>query len=507
MASNSSFTPAQTGYSRVFIQKYGARADRALTYHSCMRAGALEQAYGDVTKIECPHPTRPNQFIEVASIDGATERPTTQLIGRYPADEASLLKELADLSCDNDIHINFGVCKDVSQANVFVKKLILDSGKITNYATDELGALGSDERAMVNETADVSMREWKEILGLVFSSKAGDLVTNEVVDIVVCDTAQCGSCDEPSDGCQKIFALTLSAGGSPGTPADIVYSVDKGANWFAVDIDTLGAAENPSALACVGEYLVVVSNASNSLHYALLSDFDTVPVVTWTEVSTGFVTAKEPNDIWSVGSTAFIVGDGGYVYVCTDPTAGVTVLDAGVSVSDDLNAVHAISENYFVAVGNAGAVVKSENGETVSEVTPRPVGVGVNLTAVWVKENNPDEWFIGTSDGYLRYTVTGGATWAISAFNGNGAGVVRDIAFASKSVGYLSHSTAAPVGRIFRTYDGGKSWVLTPDQSKDTLPDNDRLTALAVCSFDLNFVVGGGLGANGTDGILLLGVD
>lgn len=499
--------PAQTGYSRVFIQKYGARVDRLLTYHSCMRAGAVEQALGDVTKIECPHPTRANEFIEIAEIVGAEERGSTQLVGRYPADEASALLELAKLKCDSDIHINLGTCKDVSQGNQFVKKIILEKSRITNYATDELGTLDSEGRAVVNETADVSMKSFYEVLGLTFASRAGDLVTNEVVDVVICDTAQCGSCDEPSDGCQKIFALTLSAGGSPSTPADIVFSRDKGATWLNVDIDTLGAAENPSALACVGDYLVVVSNASNSLHYALLNQFDATPDPDWTEVSTGFVVGGGPNDIWSVGNTAFIVGNGGYVYTTSDPAAGVTVLDAGVAVQDDLHGIHAISDSFFVGVGNAGAVVKSENGTIVTAVTPRPVAASVNLTSVWVKENNNDEWFIGTSGGVLLATVNGGVTYTTVSFNGSGAGVVRDIAFSTKSVGYLSHSTATPVGRLFRTYDGGKSWVLMPDQTLDTLPDNDRLTAIAACAYDPNFLVAGGLGANGSDGILFVGSD
>lgn len=504
---NSNFIPAQTGFSRVFIQKYGARVDRDLTYHSCMRAGAAEQAFGDVTKIECPHPTRPNEFIEVGNIVGAEERPTTQLVGRYPANEASVLLELAKQKCESDIHLNLGLCKDVSQGNVFVKKVIFDSSRITNYATDELGTLESEGRAVVNETGDVSMKSFYEVLGLTFANRAGDIVTNEVIDIVICDTVQCGSCDEPSDGCQKIFAATKAAGGSPSTPADIVFSLDKGATWLAVDIDTLAAAEEPSALACLGEYLVVVSNASNSLHYALLSEFDATPDPTWTEVSTGFVTGGEPNDIWSVGNTAFIVGDTGYVYKCTDPTAGVTILDAGVAVQDDLHAVHAITENFFVAAGNAGAVVKSENGSIVTAVTPRPVVASTNINCIWAKENDTDEWFIGTSVGTLLATVNGGVTFSTVAFNGSGAGAVRDVAFATKSVGYLSHSTAAPVGRLFRTYDGGSSWVLCPDQSLDSLPDNDRLTAIAACAYDPNFVVAGGLGANGSDGIILVGSD
>ena len=426
-------------------------------------------------------------------------------MGRYPAKEASTLKRLADLKCNNDIHLNIGICNDVSVFNQFDKKLIFETSRITNYATDPLGALSSDERAVVNETADISMRVWYEVLGLEFARRADTIVTNEVLDVVICDQASCGSCDTPSDGCQKIFAITLAAGGSPSTPADIVYSLDKGATWNADDIESLGIAENPSALACVGEYIVVVSNDSNSLHYALLSEFDGTTDPAWTEVTTGFVTGGEPNDIWSVGNKAFIVGDGGYVYTVTDPTAGVTVIDAGVAEQDDLLAVHAISEDFMVGVGNNGAIVKTENGTTVAALGG-PVGVGINLQAVWVKGNNSDEWFIGASNGNFYYTVDNGVTWTTGSFTGSGAGQVYDIAFSTKSVGYLAHATAASLGRIFRTYDGGNSWVLMPEGAA-TLPANDRINALAACADDANFVVGVGLDDDGSDGIILVGED
>ena len=503
MADN--YNPAKTGLSRVFIIENEVRADRVPEYHNFMRLGALEKSYGDVSKIEAPHPTKADQFLEIGEIQEADERPTTQLVGIYPLDAASALKRIADKRCNSDIHLNLGQCSDVSLFNEFEKKLIMEKTKVTNHATDELGTLSSDGRAQVNETADVSMREWYEVLKLGFASRAGSIVTNELIDVVVCDSASCGDCADPSDGCQKIFALSLAAGGSPSTPADIVFSLDGGANWYAVDIDTIGAAEVPTALACVAGYLIVLDQSGNSLHYAKLTEFTATADPTWTEVTTGFVAAAQPRDIWSLGSVAYIAGNGGYIYKLTDPAAGVTVLDAGTVLTDDLIAIHAISETKIIAVGNGSAILKSENGVTFARVTP-PTGVGVNLNTVWIKSNNDSEWWVGTSGGALYYTVNNGTNFTIKAFSGSGSGVVRDIAFASKSIGYLSHDTTAPLGRIFRTYDGGNSWQLLPEGSA-TLPANDRITALATCTDDVNFVVGVGLGDNASDGIILVGED
>ena len=210
--------PTTTGLTRVFIQKFGARADRGVTYHSCMRPDAIEEAVGDVTPIKCPHPTRANQFIEVGSIAGERERPTTQLVGHYPRDEASLLKELSDLGCSNDVYIVIGLCEDLSVFDDDKKTLVFDAGIITNYATDPLGALSDSDQAEVNETADLSGRKWYEVLALDYVRRADDIVTNEVIDVVICDNPGCGDCDDPSDGCEKIFALTTTAGGSPSFP-------------------------------------------------------------------------------------------------------------------------------------------------------------------------------------------------------------------------------------------------------------------------------------------------
>lgn len=498
------YTPARSAYSRVFIIEGRARADHAPEFQSCLKAGPIEQGFGDVTKIECPSSTRYGEFDEVGEIQEAEERPTTNLVGNYAADLASDLLRIAKKRCDVDVQFHFGACTDPANFNLFTKAVIFEKAKITNYATDDLGALASDENAKVTETGDMSGREVYEVLPLTASEKAKDTVTNELVDVVICDQAGCGGdCNDESNGCEKIYSISVAAGGSPGTPADVVFSIDGGATWYAHDVDTLLATEDGSGIACLGSYLVVVSNESCSLHYAPKADVVPTDDPAWTEVSTGFVAAKCPNDIWSIGNSAFIVGDGGYVYFCEDPTAGVSVLDAGVATVDNLLAVHAISDTFAVAVGNNGAVIYTDNGTSWQSANP-PVGVAINLNCVWVKSE--DEWWVGTSTGRLYYTLDRGVTWTQKAFSGSGTGQVRDIAFSTDSVGYMAHSTAAPAGRILRTYDGGNSWVIIPEGTA-VMPTNDYVGALAACTEDPNFVVGVGLAGNATDGFVVVAQD
>lgn len=501
-----SFKPTINTFTRVFTTEGGGRADRAPIYQSCVVAGPLQHALGDVTRIEAPSPTNWGGFIEIGQTRGAIERPTITLMGRYPADLRSDLKRISEGRCPIDIHINIGACVSgkPNELSSFSKRIIVEGAYPTNYATGDLGSLSSDGESEIDETVDFSAQVAYEVLPLKFTKRADDLLTNQVLDVVIADTARCGTCSDYSDGCQKIYAITSSAGGSPSTPADIVFSLNKGVTWYAHDIDTLSSSEIPSALALIGNYIVVVSNASNSLHYVNQDDIVSPGDPVFSEVSTGFVTGYEPNDMWSVGSMAFIVADGGYIYSCTSPSSGVTVLDAGVAVSDDLHGVHALSSTFAVAVGNAGSIVKTENGKIWSKVTTTPVGVGTNLTSVWLKTER--EWWITAGDGTVYYTLDGGVVWtqrtlpAIAALNS-----VREIVFSTNNVGYIAHNKLSPsVGRILRTTDAGKTWEVMPE-NRGSMPEFDLSLCLAVCTQDPNFVVCGGLAANGSDGVILLG--
>lgn len=499
----STIVPTTSGFTRVFLIENGARPDHSPDYHAELRAMALSHGFGDSTRIEVPDPAKLGAFIEVGEIRGETERPTTQLQGRYPAKSLSDIYRLAKTQCYTDVHIVIGSCNDPRAYDDYDKIIIVEEARITNYDTDDLGALGSGDNAIVNEMGDLSGRDSYEVVPISYGVKAASVVTNEVLDVIVCDNVSCGDCEEPSDGCKKIFAITKSAGGSPSTKADVVFSLDKGATWLAHDIETLGASDDPDAIICIGSYIVVLSQDSESLHYALKSEFNEYTDPTFTEVTTGFVAGKGPRAAFSLGDKAFVVGAGGYIYLVEDPTSGATVLDAGSVVTSNLNDVHALSEEFALAVGDGGAVLYTENGLTWALAPTSPVGIGVNLNTCWAKTSS--EWWVGCGGGQLYYTLNAGQTWNTKTFSGSGSGQVRDIVFATNSVGFMTHSTTAPRGRIFKTTNGGNTWKLTPEKT-GTMPANDYLNALAVCVYDPNFVVGVGLADDGSDGFVAVGI-
>lgn len=499
-----STTPILTSQSRVFLIEGRARADHKPTYESCMRMTGLSQGFGDIEKVECPDPYRYGAFIEVAQIKGATERVTTSIEGRFMLDVKSTLLELARKGCASDIQLHVGKCQDASNFETFSKAIVLEDALLTNYGTDDLGALQSGDNAAVNETADISATQVYEVTPITYGSKAGDIVLNEVIDVTICDTASCGDCEDSSSGCDKIYAITAGSGGSPSTVPDVLYSPDKGVTWYTHDINTLTGSKDPDRIACVGNYVVITSIDGAGLSYVLKSVFaDVYFTPVWTLVTAGY-TNGYPKCIYSDGNVAFIGGAGGYIYYVDDPTAAPTVLDAGTVFASTWNDIHGIGSEFVVLVGDNGSIAYSANGTTFAAPTTLPVSPGVTLTAVWVKSES--EWWIGTGTGHVYYTLNGGVSWTEKAFSGSGAGAVYDIKFSTNSIGYIAHASATPRGRILRTYNGGYTWNITPEVSGSTIPTNQRIDALAVCADDPNFVVGVGLGGSvGTDGIILVG--
>lgn len=493
-------TTVRTPFSRVFTIEDRAGPANVPLYQGRARASSPSWSLGDRTPVREPDPNRYGAFKVVDAIKGERGLPALSVEARYGYTVSEFLR-MARRGCPLDIQVHFGQCQDPRDFNGgWDKILVLEGADISTWGSGELGALEQGEDAVVNETIDTNALDMYELKQLLLSELAAAQIVGEVIDVAICDAVTCGACGVPSSGCNKVFAITTLISGSPGLPAELIYSDDGGETIGETNVSTLAVNMAPSALACVGIYLVVISNGDDSLHYAPIVDI-LAGTETWTEVTTGIVLAGSPNDIFSLGSGfTWIVGDVGYVYFSDDITAGVEVQDAGVATIQNLNAIHGVDEDHLVAVGASNAVIYTTDGENWASVTGPAVGVALNT--VWMKSK--DEWFVGTAGGRLYYTSNAGTTWTEKTFPGSGAGQVRDIVFATPTVGYLAHSTAAPAGRILRSVDGGNSWYVLPEGT-GSIPVNDYVAALAVSGDCPNIVYGGGLAGNAIDGFLVKG--
>lgn len=489
--------------SRVFTIEDRAGPSHNPAYQALARAAAVDWALGDITPIRVSSPTQYGRYLTIDKIRGQPGLPGSSLEFRTSRDLSAMLS-LVRKGCPVDVQLHVGACKDPSDFDAGWEKIhIFEDADFTNYGTSDLGAWDADQEVAVMETLPFMASDYYEVKPLAFGATAETQIVQSVIDVAICDSKVCGACGLPSDGCQRVFAVQLAVGASPGLPAEVIYTQNGGSTWAEQNILSLPANRNPSAMACVGAYLVIASNDDCALHYALITDI-LVGTNSWTRVATGLTCAAgAPRAIFSLGRTqTWVVGDGGYIYFSADPTAGVTAQSSGDVTTQSLRSVHGYDEANLIAGGVSNALVLTRNGGTTWTLVTAPAGqAAVTINAVWMLSEN--EWFLGYNDGKLYYTVDGGVNWTQKSGLPGAMTVIDDIQFATRSVGYIAGHTAT-VARLLRTVNGGNSWFQLPGVGL-SLPTSSIFNAIAACGESPNLVYAGGLKVSGGDGILVKG--
>ncbi len=491
--------PVRSPFSRVFVIANGAGPANVPTYEGQARAMGPSWAFGDRTPIREPDPDRYGAFNIIDAIKAERELPQLTLENRYQYTLSTFLA-LGREGCPFDVQIHFGKCQDPRDFNGgWDKILALEEADLTNWSTNEMGALEQGQDANVLETIDMDGFDMYEIKQVGFSELGAAEVVQEVVDIVICDSISCGACGLPSDGCQVFFGIQLSAGASPGLPAEVIFSEDGGGTVGETNVTTMPAGVEPEAVACVGILLAVATEGTDdAIHTAPLADIID-GTETWARNAAGITGGNGVRALFNAGA-AFTWGGGeaGIIYFWSDITAAAAIQDNANIGSLDYNAIHGLDDQVVVAVGNSNQIGRTVNGGDTWEALTGP-NPGVNLTAVAVR--GTEEYIVGDAGGQLWYTLNGGTTWTEKTFTGSGSGSIEDISYANKMVGYMSH-TLAGAGRILRTIDGGNSWYVLPEGT-GTIPTNARINALDACTDDPNILYAGGAEVVGADGIVI----
>jgi len=492
--------PIHAGSARIWVIEGGVGPNRSPTYMGRAAIGTSSFNFGEATKVEEPDPTAYDQFIEVDSIAGAQERPTTSIRTRYSSDLSDLLR-LARKKCRLDLHVHLGKCRDPQDFNGGWEKIrVYPDGKISTWADENSSAMESGDNASATEQVDLSARDIYEIGWLEFSQVGAAQSVREVLDMVICDQLSCGGeCGNASDGYNKVFGLIAPLVGSVGASPRVVFSSDGFATADWDDVSTLTNSSTATTILCIGSNIVVVSDSGLSLSYTnrelLLAG---APV--WVQSTTGFVAARGGTcGVVADARHTWIGGKAGYIYFTSDPSAGVTVASSGSLTNQDINKMAAYDDENVVAVGNLNAVLFTRDGVNWSFVTG-PAS-GVNLTAVACIGRGV--WIVGCSNGAVYSTETYGSTWKLHTLPVTMT-AIQDIKFVDETVGYLIGS-ASTRGYMFRTVCGGNSWYALPERVGASVPLNDKMDNLAVARGVHNLVFAGGLADNGTSGFIVKG--
>lgn len=181
----------------------------------------------------------------------------------------------------------------------------------------------------------------------------------------------------------------------------------------------------------------------------------------------GGIFALDEHHIWLAGAA-------GYIYFSSNGGQSWTAQDAGIATAGAYTKIKFTDDGiYGYAVAAAGIVVKTSDGGSNWIATTATITAVPALTALCVRDE--DFVWVGTATGGLWFTEDGGTTWTQrTGWVGSAIGSVNSIAFANDYVGFMLADTAAPVGYILRTIDGGYTW------QRITADVNSGLTTLAV---------------------------
>jgi photosystem II stability/assembly factor-like uncharacterized protein len=503
---------------RNFIQFGGPRPDNRVRYAGqdtqfMKMEGVSVPELGGVDPIYVPDPNRIGQYKLVNRSRTPADLPTATLtlLERH----GSIPFQLGTPNCGFNFYEAVGNCRDLSDfLGGWTDYVLVYSGAlVTDKDLGDRSGWDSDDH--IEDSLSLTLASVYPVGALAFAERAATLVDRQVLDVVYGSQLQCGECGPQDDGTKRIYAVTKSSGsGSPGLPAELIYTVDGGLTWNEASITGIGASEDPIAIEIVGDKLVILSRTAGSAtlggyYYATINAATGVPG-SWTKVTAGFVAGKQPNDLYVASPREiFFVADGGYIYRSTNIATGVEVFNDGNATTQNLYRIHG-REDTLVAVGAASTVLRSVNrGVTFATTADSPSDLPLDVRAVLVMDANL--YWVGTADsGRLFYTLNGGETWTEKAFSGAGAGTIRDIVAATDEVIYFSHDTNTPTARIFSSWNGGADFSNTSPRLLN-FPTFNQATRLAVPygadpTTAANSLAVAGVAANGTDGVLYLGI-
>lgn len=488
---------------RVFFLEGDGDPECKVTYEGFAIVTRPAAAFGDITNIYAPDPTQRRRYRVIAKTSGAETPPEMPIQDIYKYALSKWLR-LGKMKCDHGLQAHMGQCSiPTDYEGGYTKILALEKARIRSWGLDgNLGSLNPNDEGTVNEDVPFAGEAMYEIKKFdAFARLGAATITRPLTDGVIADSVSCGGeCGFGSDGCSIIAVVSSNSGAAIPT---LYFTDDGGSTVGSTAVDTLLATENTSGVGFDGSNIFVLSSASDGIHYAPLADILDA-TETWSKVGTasGFVATKGPVASYVAGPRdIFLAGLGGYVYKANNIASGVEVLEAGNATVEDLNDIAGIDDMHVVAVGNDNSVIISVDGETFSAITG-PIAT-VNLNRVWMVNRN--KFFIAGANGKLYYTKNGGNSWKTSGFAGDTAGAVNDIVMVTAQVGFMAHTTAGNVGRIFKTINGGATWVILPESAGGpAVPAHRVIRRLLPCDQNTFYAVG--TDAAGTSGMLFKGL-
>ena len=465
---------ARNDLTRAFIFSNGVnRFGDSPLFAPRMGMDGLSKDIGEPSNIEVPSATKYGAFDVALALPGEESRMTSTLQGYMSMSEASLFNQLAKQRCNFDLHLHFGMCTNPSDFNTYDKVLIFQDVLVTSYNTEALVALTSGDRAQINESLDVSIGDWFEVLPLSYIER-GAVQTAGVTPLiggVVADTRSCGAdCDDPSNGCEKIYLIDADG--------EVLFSLDGSVSWAQYSAGPMvGEVDDVQVgLDYLNGYLWSYGQGGHINYITREGVRDGDAFATTSGLPTTG-TAQAANTVYGV-----VVGTAGTILVIKDVANGVDSNYTGDITTNALNDVKFSGDNLLIG-GAANTIIYSADGETFELVTGPTAQAAVAVTAV--QPITDQKWLVGYADGKLYGTDDAGVSWT-------GISVPTTAAFADIDMQSMHVIWATAGDDVLKSIDGGRTWKTAPESGKKTLPANTVMNVVLACSENPNFVLAAG---------------
>jgi len=477
----------KSGQASIWAQPDGPNT--AVHYLGCHEVGDITESEGDFTPLYCPDPAQTDKFVIRDYMRGEPDLPTTEIT--FPVGKT--LDYMEEWDCPGNIIILKQATGRRDLVTNWDRAHVLWHASKTGRTYSAMASRSPDNNEESMVTVPVTFMKQSVLVQLV----GRRLTVGEDLDslaIAFVGDSRCADIDGPR--VKRCQYGVVGQAADTGEKASVYHTINSGATWAAAAADPFGNDEDIAAVAYVqvdedSRRMIVgrsTTDAGNPAEVAYSDDYG----ATWTAVNVGATNAEFLTGLFALDwAHVWAISNLGRIYVSDDAGASWTVQENAVIHAADYLAIDVMDASYGLAVGESNVVAYTSNGGATWSAITGP-SAGDNLTAVAMVTRK--RWFVGNDDGELWYTEDGGVSWVQRTFSGSAAGTVQGIRFENEMVGYMIHDTAAPLGRVFRTKDGGYSWEL------ETGLTNVGMTDLAVCGDNHAYVSGL---ASGSDGFLM----
>lgn len=476
---NATFTTKDNG--ALWVQPGGPNTK--VYYLGCHDLGDISAPQGGLTLLQCFDGKGGWKTVGSTAEPPA---PITTNIGTYLGGQADWLEKL---TCPAPFYV---LLRDCGKPDLFanrVRALILDVQRLSSINYTGLVNKSEDQPSMVN--VDIEAAPPLISTYTVTAVRQAIAETTDLHGVAVCNEDRCaGPCGGRETAGDDLIVTGEALGASPANKGEAWVSSDGGGTWAAAAAQPFAGGEDLGPVVCFPYGRTTTrqivarfeTDAGNPAEVAISDDNG----ATWSQVNVGSVNgqfAADSDALFALDAThIWLVTTGGYIYFSDDGGETWTAQEDGQITTSNLRAV-AFQKDGLIgfAVGVANVTLKTiDGGLNWSAVTGPAVGVVLNTVAV----TEDGHVWIGAANGNLYYSHDYGVTWTQRAFTNDGAGEVASVKFANRYVGYMISNTAAPVGTIHRTINGGYTW-----EPLTAIP-NAGLNGLAVANPNLAYVVG-----------------